>query len=86
MLYHVLIERSVVKYLKRIPQSDYCLIKAKIQLLATNPRPDGSIKLKGRNAYRIRQGDYRIIYEIRDKALIIIVINVGHRKEIYKIK
>jgi mRNA interferase RelE/StbE len=76
----------VVKYLKRIPESDYYLIKTKIQSLVTHPRPNGSIKLKGRNAYRVRQGDYRIIYEIRDKALLIIVVTVGHRKEIYRIK
>jgi mRNA interferase RelE/StbE len=65
VLYQILIERSVVKYLKRIPEKDYYLIKTKIQSLAADPRPNGSIKLKGRNAYRIRQGDYRINYEIR---------------------
>jgi mRNA interferase RelE/StbE len=86
VLYQILIERSVVKYLKRILETDYYLIKIKIQSLANDPRPNGSIKLKGRNAYRIRQGDYRIIYEIRDKALVIIVVTVGHRREIYRIK
>jgi mRNA interferase RelE/StbE len=85
VLYQIVVERLVIKYLKRIPETDYYLIKNKIKSLANDPRPNGSIKLKGRNAYRIRQGDYRIIYEIRDKALLIIVVTVGHRKEIYRI-
>jgi len=61
------------------------ILKSKKQFytLATNPRPPGCKKLKGRNGYRIRLADYRIIYEILDKALIIDVINLGHRKEIY---
>ncbi len=84
MLYQIAIERSVIKFLSRIPETDYHHIKAKIQSLATDPRPNGSIKLKGRNAYRVRQGDYRILYEIRDKALLIVVVTVGHRKEIYR--
>jgi mRNA interferase RelE/StbE len=84
VLYRILIERSVVKFLKHIPEKDYYPIKAKIQSLAHDPRPYGSIKLKGRNAYRVRQGDYRIIYEIRDQALIVSIITVGNRKDIYR--
>jgi mRNA interferase RelE/StbE len=84
VLYQIVIERSVVKFLKHIPETDYYLIKAKIQSLANDPRPYGSIKLKGRNAYRVRQGDYRIIYEIRDKALLVCIVTVGNRKDIYR--
>lgn len=51
--------------------------------LKQNPRSTGYIKLKGRNAYRIRTGDYRIIYEIIDDILLVDVINLGHRKDIY---
>jgi mRNA interferase RelE/StbE len=55
-----------------------------IAALEENPRPSGCRKLKGRDAYRIRSGDYRIIYEIIDKQLIIDVVAVGHRKDIYR--
>jgi len=58
------------------------IIKA-ISLLETNPRPSGYKKLKGRDGYRIRVGDYRIIYSIFDKKLLIEVLDLGHRKEIY---
>jgi mRNA interferase RelE/StbE len=54
-----------------------------IQALSTNPRPHGCKKLKGRDGYRIRKGDFRIIYDVYDKLLIIEVIAVGDRKDIY---
>ena len=53
-------------------------------MLADNPRPPGSIKLKGEDSYRIRVGDYRIIYTIQDDRLIVLVIEVGHRRDIYR--
>ncbi len=52
--------------------------------LAENPRPTGCIKLTGMEAYRIRVGDYRIVYEITDRVLIVTVIDVGHRREVYR--
>ena len=55
-----------------------------IAVLEENPRPAGHKKLKGRNAYRIRSGNYRIIYEIIDNKLIVLVVAVGHRKDIYR--
>ncbi len=55
-----------------------------VENLADNPRPHGCKKLKGRNAYRIRIGDYRIIYEIADSILLVDVIDLGHRKDIYE--
>ncbi len=60
--------------------------KKAIHSLAENPRPNGYIKLKGKDAYRIRVGDYRIIYEIIDKILLVDVIDVGHRSDIYEPK
>jgi mRNA interferase RelE/StbE len=60
------------------------VIKASIIDLANNPRPYGYRKLKGEEAYRIRVGNYRVIYEINDNSIIVIVVSVGHRKEIYK--
>ena len=58
-------------------------ILAAIAALAHNPRPNGYIKLKGRNGYRIRVGDYRVIYEIFDAVLLVDVVEVGDRKDIY---
>jgi len=56
-----------------------------IESLKENPRPPGSEKLKGANdAYRIRVGDYRILYEVKDKELIVYIIEAGHRREVYK--
>ncbi|MDQ3020381.1 MAG: type II toxin-antitoxin system RelE/ParE family toxin [Bacteroidota bacterium] len=83
MAYQITIRRKAIKILENISEPYYSKIKKAIYSLATNPRPPGCKKLKGRNGYRIRVADYRIIYEILDKALIIDVINLGHRKEIY---
>lgn len=84
MIYSVLIERHAVKQLKKLDKSQIPVIKSAIRKLANNPRPNGYIKLKGEDAYRIRIGNYRIIYEISDQEIIVIVIAIGHRKEIYK--
>jgi mRNA interferase RelE/StbE len=83
MTYKVIIKKSAVKKLKKIKEPYYSQIKASILHLGVNPRPMGYIKLKGRAAYRIRVSDYRIIYEIFDDELIVDVIALGHRKDIY---
>lgn len=82
--YKVFFKKSVEKDLKKIPQSYLVKILKKIEGLKTNPRPDGSEKLTGRDRYRIRQGIYRIVYSIQDNELTVWVVKVGHRKEIYK--
>jgi len=82
-VYKLFIEKSVYKQLKNIPERDYQKIIKSIAALSNNPRPPGCKKLKGRPGYRIREGNYRIIYEIYDKILTIIVIEAGDRKEIY---
>lgn len=82
--YSIIFKNSVRKDLRAIPTPDLKRILATIEQLAVDPRPYGSIKLKGAHFYRIRQGAYRIIYEIRDKELIINVIKVGHRSAVYK--
>jgi mRNA interferase RelE/StbE len=56
----------------------------RIELLRENPRPPGSIKLSGEESYRIRVGDYRVIYNIYDARLVVLVIDVGHRREVYR--
>ncbi len=82
-MYQVRIERRAMKKLAKIPEPHYAHIKAAILALGKHPRPLGYKKLKGRDAYRIRVTDYRIIYEIRDDILLIEVIDLGHRKDIY---
>ncbi len=77
--YRITFKKSVARDFKAIPKSDIKKILAKIDTLAVNPRRDGATKLQGQDLYRIRQGLYRIIYEIRDNDLMIQVIKVGHR-------
>ena len=83
-MYKLFIEKAVYKQLKNIPERNYKRIMASIAALANNPRPQGFIKLKGRPGYRIREGNYRVIYEIHDKILTVTVIEAGDRKEIYE--
>ena len=83
-IYKIFIEKAVYKQLKNIPLRDYQNVMVSIASLAENPRPPGCKKLRGRPGYRIREGNYRIIYEISDKILTITVIDAGDRKEIYK--
>jgi mRNA interferase RelE/StbE len=82
-MYQVFIERKAVKFLEKVSEPDYSKIKLSILKLASDPRPPGCKKLKGRPAYRIRQGDYRIIYEIFDRVLKINIITIGHRGDVY---
>ena len=84
MKYVVLIERFAQKQIMKLDKKIIPVIKAAIADLADNPRPYGYKKLKGEDAYRIRVGDYRVIYEINDDKIIVTVVMVGHRKDIYK--
>jgi mRNA interferase RelE/StbE len=84
MKYTVLIERYAQKQIMKLDKKIIPVIKAAIADLADNPRPYGYKKLKGEDAYRIRVGDYRVIYEINDDKIIVTVVSVGHRKDIYK--
>ena len=82
--YKILIKPSAVKEINKVPKKELLKITDRINALATNPRPTGCEKLTAKNAYRIRQGNYRIIYIVEDDKLIIIVIKVGHRREVYR--
>jgi len=84
MKYTVLIERYAQKQIIKLDKQIIPVIKSAISSLADNPRPYGCKKLKGEEAFRIRVGDYRIIYEIDDGKIIVTVVSVGHRKDIYK--
>lgn len=82
--YSLLFKKSVAKDLRNIPNKDVKRILACIESLRVNPRADGCIKLSGQELYRVRQGLYRIIYEIKDSELIITVIKISHRSDAYK--
>ena len=84
MAYTVLVERYALKQILKLDKKIIPEIKAAIASLAHNPRPNGFKKLKGEDAYRIRIGDYRIIYEIDDDIILVTVISAGHRKNIYR--
>ena len=84
MSYQVTLKIRAIKALQHINEPYYSNIKAAIYNLSENPRPHGFKKLKGRNGYRIRVADYRIIYDIFDEILIVDVIDLGHRKDIYE--
>lgn len=82
--YSLRFKKSVVKDLRKIPNKDVERILKCIESLCENPRAEGCIKLSGEELYRIRQGTYRIIYEIQDSELIIMVVKVAHRSDVYK--
>jgi len=84
MKYTVLIERYAQKQIMKLDKKIIPVIKTTIASLADNPRPYGYKKLRGEDAYRIRVGDYRVIYEIDNYKIIVIVVSVGHRRDIYK--
>ena len=82
--YKIEIKASAVKEIKKLPAVDLKKVLAKIESLAENPRPQGSIKLSGEEKYRLRCGDYRILYTIDDQVFIICVVKVGQRREVYR--
>ena len=83
MPYQISIKKRVLKALEKIDEPYYSSIKTAIYALADNPRPFGYLKLKGKKGYRIRVSDYRIIYDIYDSILIVDVVELGDRKDIY---
>ena len=84
-IYKLLYARSVVKDLKKVPKEEREKIIEKIQLLVSNPYLSGSVPLQGSSGlFRIRSGDYRIIYTVNNGELTILIIKIGHRKEVYR--
>ncbi len=83
-MYEILIEERAIKCLKKLSTEIKQKIKKSITSLSTLPRTTGSVKLKGSGYYRIRVSNYRIIYEIEDDKLLVRVIFIGHRKDIYR--
>ncbi len=84
MSFKISIKKSAQKELAKLPVEEYERIRDDIRALGENPRPPGSKKLKGREGWRIRAGDYRVIFEIDETGKTITVLHVGARKDIYK--
>jgi mRNA interferase RelE/StbE len=82
--YSIFLKESVRKDLSDVPAQELKRIVERIGLLTDDPRPQGCEKLSGQERYRIRQGNYRIIYSIQDAELTVWVVRVGHRREIYR--
>lgn len=85
MSYRVFILRRAQKELAKLPTDSYEGVKEAIQTLGENPRPAcGCTKLTGREGWRIRVGDYRVVYEIDDKGRTLTILHVGHRRDVYR--
>ena len=82
--YRIVIKKSAAKEIEKIQKKDRIRVIEKIRSLSNDPQPEGSKKLSGQEKYRIRQGDYRILYQIIDDKLIITVVKIGHRRDVYK--
>ena len=82
--YELVFRKSVAKDLRGYPKQDVKRIMQRIRALAGDPLPAGCEKLSSQERYRIRQGVYRIIYEIEDSRLVVLIVKVGHRREVYR--
>jgi mRNA interferase RelE/StbE len=84
--YSLVIKTSAERELRALPKEDRRRVVDRIRGLAHTPRPPGNEKLSGQERYRIRQGDYRIVYAIDDEARIVEIVKIGHRREVYRKK
>jgi mRNA interferase RelE/StbE len=83
--YTIEYKKSVEKELRKLPSAQLKGIIAKIRALAVNPYPEGAVKLRGSSdLFRIRHADYRVIYQVQDKKLTLLVVKIGHRREVYR--
>jgi mRNA interferase RelE/StbE len=82
--YSVLVKRSAERELRDIPKRDLGRVMARIRGLAEDPRPPGGEKLSGHDRYRLRQGDYRVVYAVDDEERTVEVVKIGHRREVYR--
>lgn len=84
MTYKILLTKKAQKDVEILERSQQLAVLAKITTLSSNPRPSGCEKIKTTDFWRIRYGDFRIIYQINNDVLIVLIVRVGNRKEIYK--
>jgi mRNA interferase RelE/StbE len=82
--YRIEITASAAKELSRLPRKDLQRIAARVRALADDPRPPGSRKLCAQEKYRIRQGNYRVLYQIEEDVLVVYVVKIAHRRDVYR--
>lgn len=82
--YKLQIKPLAVKELEALPPKERRRIVSRIRKLATDPRPSGSERLTGQQLFRVRQGNYRILYAIEDAELVLVVVKIGHRRDVYR--
>ncbi len=82
--YRVEIKKSAAKEIEHLPHKDIKVVLERIESLSENPRPHDCKKLSAQEKYRVRCGNYRILYSIKDDILIVFVVKVGHRKDVYR--
>ena len=82
--YRLLIKPSAVKELEAVPRRDRRRLAMRMRDLAEQPRPPGAEKLSGHDLYRVRQGNYRVLYEIVDRDLTVPVVKIGRRRDVYR--
>ena len=82
--YKVVFKKSVAKDLRPIPKVDIKKILSRIDNLADDPSPIGSERLSGLQRYRVRQGSYRILYEIEEHIVTVTIVKIGHRRDVYR--
>ncbi|WP_415856042.1 type II toxin-antitoxin system RelE family toxin [Sinomonas sp. G460-2] len=82
--YRVEILPAAVRSIRKLPPEAKRRIQAVVELLADDPRPPAARKLTGRPEWRVRTGDYRILYRVQDEVLLVVVVDAGHRREIYR--
>lgn len=83
MSYRIQILPAAVRAIKKLPPEARVRVAAAIDLLATNPRPPAAKKLSARVEWRVRTGDYRVLYRIDDDVLIVVIVHAGHRRDVY---
>ncbi|MFT3861957.1 type II toxin-antitoxin system RelE family toxin [Micropruina sp.] len=84
MTYEIEVRPAALRALKKIDRQDRARIRGAIALLAADPRPPGAKALRGRPGLRIRVGNYRIIYAVHDDRLLVVVVTLGHRRDVYE--
>lgn len=84
MTYTVRVSSAARRQIRKLPRDAQSRVLAVLSLLADEPRPPAATKLTGREAWRVRTGDWRVIYEIHDGELLVVVIAAGHRRDVYR--
>ena len=85
MAYAVFVKPAALRELRKLPEDIKRRVAARIDALVGDPRPDGVERLQGEaDLYRVRVGDYRIVYQVESKALVVLVVRIGHRRDVYR--